>query len=600
MIESEHPVMKNPKNVSRVSNLRPLNQREYRGSTLPKTPTGIQGLDEITLGGLPKGRPTLICGSAGCGKTLMSIEFLVRGATQFNEPGVFMAFEETEEDLRKNVASLGYDLKELSDRKKLVVDYVYIERSEIEETGEYDLEGLFVRLGYAIDSIGAKRVVLDTIESIFAGLPNPSILRAELRRLFRWLKDKGVTAIVTGERGDGTLTRQGLEEYVSDCVILLDHRVREQISTRRLQIIKYRGSTHGTNEYPFLIDEHGISVLPITSIALEHQASSERISSGIKRLDAMLGGKGYYRGTSVLVSGMAGTGKSSLAAHFVDAACRRGERCAYFATEESPDLIVRNMRSIGIDLGSWVKKGLLSFDATRPTFHGLEMHLLRMHKLVRETNSRVVVVDPITSYISLGDTLEVKSMLSRLIDFFKAHQITAFFTSLTEGGSALEQSEVGISSLMDTWILLRHIESNGERNRGIWVLKSRGMPHSNQIREFVFTEHGIELVDVYLGAEGVLTGTARAAQEAKETAAALLRRQDLERKERALEHRKKALEAKIAALRAEFETEKAEMEKDLIEQKHHEGVLEQDRAAMAKSRKADASSNNRPNGQKGE
>jgi circadian clock protein KaiC len=600
MIESEHPVMKNPKNVSRVSNLRPLNQREYRGSTLPKTPTGIQGLDEITLGGLPKGRPTLICGSAGCGKTLMSIEFLVRGATQFNEPGVFMAFEETEEDLRKNVASLGYDLKELSDRKKLVVDYVYIERSEIEDTGEYDLEGLFVRLGYAIDSIGAKRVVLDTIESIFAGLPNPSILRAELRRLFRWLKDKGVTAIVTGERGDGTLTRQGLEEYVSDCVILLDHRVREQISTRRLQIIKYRGSTHGTNEYPFLIDEHGISVLPITSIALEHQASSERISSGIKRLDAMLGGKGYYRGTSVLVSGMAGTGKSSLAAHFVDAACRRGERCAYFATEESPDLIIRNMRSIGIDLGPWVKKGMLSFDATRPTFHGLEMHLLRMHKLVRETNARVVVVDPITSYISLGDTLEVKSMLSRLIDFFKAHQITAFFTSLTEGGSALEQSEVGISSLMDTWILLRHIESNGERNRGIWVLKSRGMPHSNQIREFVFTKHGIELVDVYLGAEGVLTGTARAAQEAKETAAALVRRQDLERKGRALEHRKKALEAKIAALRAEFETEKAEMEKDIIEQKHHEGVLEQDRAAMAKSRKADASSNNRPNGQKGE
>ena len=542
----------------------------------------------------------MVCGSAGCGKTLLSIEFLVHGATQFNEPGVLMAFEETEEDLIKNVASLGYDLKELSDHKKLVVDHVHIERSEIEETGEYDLEGLFVRLGYAIDSIGAKRVVLDTIESIFAGLPNPSILRAELRRLFRWLKDKGVTAIVTGERGDGTLTRQGLEEYVSDCVILLDHRTREQISTRRLQIIKYRGSTHGTNEYPFLIDEHGISVLPITSIALEHQASSERISSGIKRLDAMLGGKGYYRGTSVLVSGMAGTGKSSLAAHFVDAACRRGERCAYFATEESPDLIVRNMRSIGIDLGPWIKKGLLRFDATRPTFHGLEMHLLRMHKLVRETNARVVVVDPITSYISLGDTLEVKSMLSRLIDFFKAHQITAFFTSLTEGGSALEQSEVGISSLMDTWILLRHIESNGERNRGIWVLKSRGMPHSNQIREFVFTEHGIELVDVYLGAEGVLTGTARAAQEAKETAATLLRRQDLERKERALEHRKKALEAKIAALRAEFETEKAELEKDITEQKQHEGVLEQDRAAMAKSRKADASSNNRPNGQRGE
>jgi circadian clock protein KaiC len=588
-------------NSSKVSPIiKATNNGEYRGISLPKTPTGILGLDEITFGGLPKGRPTLICGSAGCGKTLFSIEFLVHGATRFNEPGVFIAFEETEEDLRKNVASLGYDLKDLADRKKLVIDYVHIERSEIEETGEYDLEGLFVRLGYAIDSIGAKRVVLDTIESIFAGLPNPSILRAELRRLFRWLKEKGVTAIVTGERGDGTLTRQGLEEYVSDCVILLDHRTREQISTRRLQIIKYRGSIHGTNEYPFLIDEHGISVLPITSIALEHKASSERISSGVTRLDAMLGGKGYYRGTSILVSGIAGTGKSSLAAHFVDAACRRGEPCVYFATEESPDLIVRNMRSIGIDLGLWVKKGLLRFDATRPTFHGLEMHLLRMHKLVGETNARVVVVDPITSYISLGDTLEVKSMLSRLIDFFKAHQITAFFTSLTEGGSALEQSEVGISSLMDTWILLRHIESNGERNRGIWVLKSRGMAHSNQIREFVFTDHGIKLVDVYLGSAGVLTGTARAAQEAQEKAEALLRRQDLERKQRNLAHRKEALEAKIAALRAEFETEKEELEKDIIEQKQHEGVLEQDRAAMAKSRKADASSNNRPNGQRGE
>jgi circadian clock protein KaiC len=588
-------------NSSKVSPIiKATNNGKYRGVSLPKTPTGIQGLDEITFGGLPKGRPTLICGSAGCGKTLLSIEFLVHGATQFNEPGVFIAFEETEEDLRKNVASLGYDLKDLVDRKKLVVDHVHIERSEIEETGEYDLEGLFIRLGYAIDSIGAKRVVLDTIESIFSGLPNPSILRAELRRLFRWLKDKGVTAIVTGERGDSTLTRQGLEEYVSDCVILLDHRTREQISTRRLQIIKYRGSTHGTNEYPFLIDETGISVLPITSIALEHKASSDRISSGVERLDTMLGGKGYYRGTSILVSGMAGTGKSSLAAHFVDAACRRGEPCVYFATEESPDLIVRNMRSIGIDLGPWVKKGLLRFDATRPTFHGLEMHLLRMHKLVMETNARVVALDPITSYISLGDTLEVKSMLSRLSDFFKAHQITAFFTSLTEGGSALEQSEVGISSLMDTWILLRHIESNGERNRGIWVLKSRGMSHSNQIREFVFTDHGIELVDVYLGSAGVLTGTARAAQEAREKSEALLRRQDLERKQRNLEQREKALEAKIAALRAEFETEKGELEKDIIEQKQHEGVLEQDRAAMAKGRKADASSNNRRNDQRGE
>jgi circadian clock protein KaiC len=506
------------------------NGRLTRPTSLPKTPTGIQGLDEITFGGLPKGRPTLICGSAGCGKTLLSMEFLIHGAMKYNEPGVFIAFEETEEDLRKNVASLGYDLEDLSNRKKLVIDYVHIERSEIEETGEYDLEGLFVRLGYAIDSIGAKRVVLDTIEAIFAGLPNPSILRAELRRLFRWLKDKGVTAIITAERGDATLTRHGLEEYVSDCVVLLDHRVREQISTRRLHIIKYRGSMHGTNEYPFLIDEHGISVLPITSIGLKHKASAERISSGVERLDAMLGGKGYFRGTSILVSGTAGTGKSSLAAHFVDAACRRGERCAYFATEESPDLIVRNMRSIGIDLGPWIKKGLLRFDSTRPTFYGLEMHLLRMHKLVTETKARVVVVDPITSYISLGDPLEVKSMLTRLIDFFKGNQITALFTSLTEGDSALEQSEVGISSLMDTWILLRPIESNGERNRGIWILKSRGMAHSNQIREFLITNQGIDLIDVYLGAEGVLTGSARAAREAREKAEALRRRQDIEGK----------------------------------------------------------------------
>jgi circadian clock protein KaiC len=571
----------------------------YRRTALAKTPTGIQGLDEITFGGLPKGRPTLVCGSAGCGKTLLSMEFLVHGATKFNEPGVFIAFEETEEDLRKNVASLGYDLKELTDRNKLVIDYVHIERSEIEETGEYDLEGLFVRLSYAIDSIGAKRVVLDTVEAIFASLPNPSILRAELRRLFRWLKGKGVTAIITGERGQGTLTRQGLEEYVSDCVILLDHRTREQISTRRLQIVKYRGSTHGTNEYPFLIDEDGICVLPITSVGLQHKASSDRVSSGVRRLDTMLGGKGYFRGTSILVSGTAGTGKSSLAAHFVDAACRRGERCIYFATEESPDLIVRNMRSIGIDLAPWIKKGLLRFDATRPTFHGLEMHLLRMHKLATEAKAKIVVVDPITSYIALGDTLEVKSMLTRLIDFFKAHQVTALFTSLTEGGNSAEQSEIGISSLMDTWILVRTLESNGERNRGIWVLKSRGMPHSNQIREFVFTDHGIELLDVYIGSEGVLTGTARAAREAKETAQFVLHRQELELKQRNLERKNQALEAKIAALRAEFEAEREEMEKEILQGKRRADVIEQDRIALALSRQADVTSNSRPKGQRG-
>ncbi|MEO7623438.1 MAG: circadian clock protein KaiC, partial [Gallionella sp.] len=441
---------------------------------LPKARTGIQGLDEITGGGLPQGRPTLVCGSAGCGKTLLAMEFLVRGATQFDEPGVFMAFEETTKDLTQNVASLGFDLNDLIARKKMVLDFVYIERSEIEETGEYDLEGLFIRLGLAIDSIGAKRVVLDTIESLFAGLPNPLILRAELRRLFRWLKEKGVTAIITGERGDETLTRQGLEEYVSDCVIVLDHRVSDQASSRRLRVVKYRGSTHGTNEYPFLIDEDGISVLPVTSLGLQHSVSTDRISSGVPRLDAMLGGVGYYRGSSVLISGTAGTGKSSLAAHFVDAACRRGERALYFAFEESPSQIIRNMRSIGIDLEPWVKKGLLVFQATRPSFAGLEMQLTMMHKTVNTFKPQVVVVDPMNGFIIGGNEVEVKSMLMRLADFLKTNQITTLFTSLTSGGSPSELTNVAISALIDTWLMLRDIESGGERNRALSILKSRG------------------------------------------------------------------------------------------------------------------------------
>ncbi|MGH7832091.1 MAG: circadian clock protein KaiC, partial [Candidatus Binatia bacterium] len=352
---------------------------DHREKTLPKAPSGIQGLDEITFGGLPKGRPTLLCGSAGCGKTLLSMEFLIRGALRYNEPGVFVAFEETAEELAKNVASLGYDLGDLVARKKLIVDYVYLERSDIEETGEYDLEGLFVRLGHAINSIRARRVALDSLEAIFSAFSNQFILRAELRRLFRWLKEKGVTAVITAERGDGTLTRHGLEEYVSDCVIVLDHRVNDQISTRRVRILKYRGSVHGTNEYPFLIGKEGFSVLPITSVGLQHEVSNERISSGVQRLDAMLGGKGYYRGSSILISGTAGTGKSSLCAHFVDAACRRRERCLYVSSEESPPQIIRNMRSIGLALAPWVEKGLLQFQAVRPTFYSLEMHLAILH-----------------------------------------------------------------------------------------------------------------------------------------------------------------------------------------------------------------------------
>jgi len=485
----------------------PLNKQ------LIKSPTGIQGFDEITGGGLPEGRPTLVCGGAGCGKTLFAMEFLVRGATQFNEPGVFMSFEETNDELVKNVASLGFNLEGLIKQKKFVLEHVHVERSEIEETGEYDLEALFIRLGYAIDTIGAKRVVLDTIESLFAGLPNQLILRAELRRLFRWLKEKGVTAIITGERGEETLTRQGLEEYVSDCVILLDHRVIEQNSTRRLRVVKYRGSIHGTNEYPFLIDENGISILPVTSLGLTHKISNERVSSGISTLDKMLEGKGFYRGSTVLVSGTAGVGKTSIAAHFADAACKRDERVLFFCFEESPDQLMRNMLSIGIKLETWVRKGLLKFQATRPTLYGLEMHLAVTHKAVNDFNPTIVIMDPINTFVIGDKDIEVKMMLMRIVDFLKSNQITALFTSLTENKSSLETTDAGISSLIDTWLLLRDIELNGERNRGMYILKSRGMANSNQIREFFLTDHGIELREFYNGSGGALTRPTRIAKE---------------------------------------------------------------------------------------
>ena len=470
----------------------PSRVKAQRG-TLAKAPTGISGLDEITLGGLPRGRPTLVCGAAGCGKTLLAMEFLLRGAEQFGETGVFMAFEETEQDLTQNVRSLGFDLEKLIAENKIAVDHVHIEAAEIAETGEYDLEGLFLRLGMAIDSVGAKRVVLDTLETLFGGFTNQALLRSELRRLFRWLKDKGVTAIITGERGEGSLTRQGLEEYVSDCVILLDHRVREQVSTRRLRIVKYRGSTHGTNEYPFLIDENGIHVLPLTSLQLNHPASNERISSGVPRLDNMLGGEGYYRGSSVLISGTAGTGKTSLSAYFANATCARGERCLYLAFEESPQQLVRNMKSIGVDLGPWIKKGLLRLEASRPTLLGIEAHLALIHKMVNEFEPRVVVIDPISNFATAGTETDAQAMLLRLIDLLKARQITAMFVHLTAGGNAWERTDVGVSSLIDTWILLRDIELAGERNRGLYVLKSRGMKHSNQVHEFLLTDRGIEL-----------------------------------------------------------------------------------------------------------
>ena len=534
---------------------------------LKKTLTGITGLDEITRGGLPAGRPTLICGEAGCGKTLMSLEFLVRGILDYNEPGIFMAFEEKSQELALNVASLGFDLEKLQKEKKLKLDYVHIDRSEIEETGEYDLDGLFIRLGYAIDSIGARRVVLDTIENLFSGLSNQAILRAELRRLFHWLKEKGVTAIVTGERGEGTsLTRQGLEEYVSDCVILLDHRVINQISTRRLRIVKYRGSVHGTNEYPFLIDEDGISVLPVTSLKLEKEVSSERISSGIPALDKMLGGHGFFKGGSILVSGTAGTGKTSIAAYFTNEACNKGKKCLYFAFEESPRQIIRNMKSINMDLQKHADKGRLEFHASRPTLHGLEQHLVAIHKLIKTFKPDVVVLDPITNLITVGSVSEVKAMLIRLIDFLQEEQITVMFTALSLNTIVSEQTDEGVSSLVDAWLLVRDIEFNGERNRGMYIMKSRGMKHSNQVREFIITDNGIDLVDVYLGPDGILTGSAREAQKLQEKTGEILKNNALNMKDREIDRKRKVLEAKIASLQTEFESAEEELNKIYVEE----------------------------------
>jgi circadian clock protein KaiC len=549
-------------------------------------PSGIQGFDEVTGGGLPRGRPTLICGGAGCGKTLFAMEFLIRGIVDHGEPGVFMAFEETAGDLAANVASLGFDLRKLEAGKKLAIDYVRVERAEIEETGEYDLEGLFVRMQHAVDEVGAKRVVLDTIESLFSGLPNPAVLRSEIRRLFRWLKDRGLTVVVTGEQGEGTLTRQGLEEYVSDCVIFLDHRVTGETSTRRLRVVKYRGSLHGTNEYPFLIDESGISILPVTSLGLQHKASVERIATGIPRLDEMLGGRGYYRGSTVLVSGTAGTGKTSVAALLARATCDRGERCLYFAYEESADQLLRNMRSVGIDLEPHVKRGLLRVLAARPTVHGLEMHLVAMHKVVSEFAPHLVIVDPITNLISVGTELETQSMLTRLIDFLKLRGVTTFFTSLTPGGEAAEASEVGISSLLDTWLLLSVVRSGGERNRTLTIIKSRGMAHSNQATEYRLGARGIEMLDTYLGATGVVTGSARVAQEAEDAARATAIDDEIARKKEQRRRRHRAVAGQIAQLREDLASHDDEIERAIRENERHRERLDLARQRITKSRRA--------------
>jgi circadian clock protein KaiC len=532
---------------------------------IAKAPTGIHGLDEITGGGLPQGRPTLVCGSAGCGKTLLAMEFLVRGVTEHGEPGVFFSFEETARELAQNVLSLGFDLDALAARGQIAVEHVRVERDEFEASGEFDLEGLFIRLGLAIDTIGAKRVVLDTIETLFGGIDNEAVVRSELRRLFRWLKDKGVTAVITAERGEWTLTRQGLEEYVSDCVILLDHRVDDQTSIRRLRVVKYRGSAHGTNEYPFLIDASGLSVLPLTSLGLANQASNERVSTGIDRLDVMLGG-GPFRGTSVLLSGTAGTGKSSIAAHFAEASCRRGERCLYYSFEESQSQILRNMRSIGLDLAPWVERGLLSFVSVRPTLYGLEMHLATMHKHICALDPSLVVIDPISNFVTAGSAREAHTMLLRLVDFLKTRQTTAVFVSLTSGGGAIEATDQNISSLIDTWILLRDIELGGER---------------------VLTAHGVEFRDVYVGPEGVLTGSMRLAQEARERAVAALRLQKIATKRRELEHKRQALAAQITALRTGFQIAEDELELLIATREAAGQQFIDDRSDMALSRNAD-------------
>jgi circadian clock protein KaiC len=556
-----------------------------------KIPSGIRGLDEITGGGLPKGRPCLVSGGPGCGKTLFAMEFIARGITDYNEPGVFVAFEEKIPDLEKNFASMGFDLKKLEREKKLIMDHIFIDRSEIEETGEYDLEGLFIRLGAMIDEVGAKRIAIDTLEAIFSGFANEAILRSELRRLFLWLKDKGITAVVTGERGDRTITKYGLEEYVADCVITLDHRVTNQIAVRRLRIIKYRGSLHGTDEYPFLISSDGISVLPITSMSLTHKASNERLSSGIPRLDSMLGGKGYFRGTSVLVSGQAGTGKTSLAATFIDAACRRGETALFFIFEESESQLCRNMKSIGIDLEQWMKKGLLKFHAVRPTAYSLEMHLSMMIRLIAEFEPKVIAIDPISNLYPVGDDIQVRSMLMRLIDHAKTLQITGLFTNLSNDAEttvyALEATEMHVSSLMDTWLILKNVEGNGERNRAFSIAKSRGMAHSNQMREFVLSDKGIKLIDVYKGSGGVLFGSARIAQENLVSADRVIRNEEIERRQRDLDRKKRIMENEIALIKEKFSRDEDEIRLLIQQDVSREEAVIKNARGIAKQRGED-------------
>jgi circadian clock protein KaiC len=553
-----------------------------RAPKVEKTPSGIAGFDQITGGGLPKARATLVCGGPGSGKTIFAVEFLVRGA-ELGEPGVLVAFEESAADLARNVASLGFDLERLQAEGKLAVDYVHLDPNEIEEAGGYSLDGLFVRLEHAIQSVGAKRVAIDTLEVLFNGLRDAAILRAEVQRLFRFLKERGVTAIVTAEAGERSLTRQGLEEYVSDCVVTLGQSVFDQSTTRFLRVVKYRGSAHGTNVYPFLIDDTGFSVVPATSLQLDYEVSEERVSSGVVGLDGMLGGQGYFRTSTVLVSGAAGSGKSILAAHLANATCARGERCMVFAFEESPSQIARNMRSVGLDLDNWREQGLLELRATRPSLYGLEMHLVAMHKAIAAFKPRSVILDPISSFMSAGTAHQVKAMLVRLFDWLKTQQITCLVTSLTTPQSR-EETDVGISSLIDTWIEVRELEVAGERNRALYLLKSRGMRHSNQVRELLISDNGVTLADVYYGADGVLIGSAKAAESKRRARDELAAHEDAARNERLLELKKETVEAQISTLRAEFAAHEEAVRRSARSAQETARASRSDRDSMAQHR----------------
>ncbi len=553
---------------------------------IAKARTGIDGFDDLTLGGLPRGRPTLVCGSAGCGKTLFASTFLINGARNEDEPGIFVTFEERPVDIVDNVASLGFGLDDLIARKKIHIEHIAINPAELAEVGDYDLEALFLRLELAAGEIGARRIVLDTIESLFSAFQNPAILRAEIRRLFDWLKEKGLTAVITGERGDGTLTRQGLEEYVSDCVILLDHRVNSQVSTRRLRIVKYRGTAHGTNEYPFLIGEDGVSVLPVSSLGLSHKVNDEQLSTGIADLDAMLTGGGFHRGSSILLSGVAGSGKSSIAAGFAAASCARGEKALYFSFEESPRQTVRNMRSIGMDLQPCIDAGLLHCVAARPTFYSLEMHLAVMLREVQKVQPSLVILDPISAFLESGEQLEIQSMLLRMIDYLKGQAITGIFTHLAHvQGEA--KTDAGLSSLMDAWILLLNREVNGEFNRELYILKARGIAHSNQVREFVMTRSGISLRAPYLGENGALTGSARRFEETRNRRAEIARRMEVLRLQDKVAQRRRRTEAQIEALQADLQADELELKSIIDQENAYLAQAQADAAAMAASRKAD-------------